>query len=142
MKTSIDASDMANQRIILQRQSIEKGLLPLARAHHSFGNLSWKTEVFRRLTRNGCGPPRPLPLGGIALAISRVERGDQRPPQQLELDMWQTLKETFKEWTEDKVPRLSAALAFYTMLSIAPLLIITTKVVGMFVGRKGLNQKV
>ena len=56
--------------------------------------------------------------------------------------MWQTIKETFKEWTEDKVPRLSAALAFYTMLSIAPLLIITTKVVGMFVGRKGLNQKV
>src|SRR5678816_692153 len=56
--------------------------------------------------------------------------------------MWQTIKETFKEWTEDKVPRLSAALAFYTMLSIAPLLIIITKVVGMFLGSKGLNENV
>src|SRR2546423_5859202 len=50
--------------------------------------------------------------------------------------MWETLKETFKEWTEDKVPRLSAALAFYTMLSIAPLLIITLKIVGLFLRKK------
>src|SRR5256885_770972 len=54
----------------------------------------------------------------------------------LEKDMWQTLKETFKEWTEDKVPRLSAALAFYTMLSLAPLLIISLKVVMLFVHKK------
>src|SRR5436190_16832095 len=50
--------------------------------------------------------------------------------------MWQTLKDTFHEWTEDKVPRLSAALAFYTMLSIAPLLIITVKIVGMILRKK------
>src|SRR5205823_11798609 len=50
--------------------------------------------------------------------------------------MWQTLKETFREWTEDKVPRLSAALAFYTMLSLAPLLIISLKVVMLIVHNK------
>jgi len=56
--------------------------------------------------------------------------------------MWQMLKDTFREWSEDKVPRLSAALAFYTMLSIAPLLIIITKIVAMFLDKKGLNDKV
>lgn len=50
--------------------------------------------------------------------------------------MWETIKETFREWTEDKVPRLSAALAFYTMLSIAPLLIITVKIVGFILRKK------
>jgi len=43
--------------------------------------------------------------------------------------MWQMLKDTFSEWTQDKVPRLSAALAFYTMLSLAPLLIILAKII-------------
>ena len=45
---------------------------------------------------------------------------------------FQLLKDAFSEWSEDKVPRLSAALAFYTMLSIAPLLLIAMKVVGVF----------
>ncbi|HEV8291404.1 MAG TPA: YihY/virulence factor BrkB family protein [Tepidisphaeraceae bacterium] len=46
------------------------------------------------------------------------------------------MKDTFREWIEDKVPRLSAALAFYTMLSIAPLLIITVKIIGLFLRKK------
>ena len=37
--------------------------------------------------------------------------------------MWQTIKESGREWSEDKVPRLSAALAFYTMLSLAVIVI-------------------
>lgn len=34
------------------------------------------------------------------------------------------LKETFKDFGEDKVPRLAAALAYYTIFSIGPLLLI------------------
>jgi len=56
--------------------------------------------------------------------------------------MWQTIKDTFKEWTEDKVPRLSAALAFYTMLSLAPLLIIIFKVVSFFMRGKNTTQQI
>ena len=32
------------------------------------------------------------------------------------------LKETFSDWTEDKAPRLGAALAYYAVFSITPLL--------------------
>jgi membrane protein len=35
-------------------------------------------------------------------------------------------------WVTDEAPRLSAALAFFTMLSLSPLLLIATSVAGMF----------
>jgi membrane protein len=41
------------------------------------------------------------------------------------------VKESFKEFGEDKAPRLGAALAYYTIFSIAPLLLITITIVGM-----------
>jgi len=56
--------------------------------------------------------------------------------------MWQMIKETFKEWIEDKAPRLSAALAFYTMLSLAPLLIIILKIVTFVVRKKGADEQI
>lgn len=33
-------------------------------------------------------------------------------------------KETFKEWNEDKAPRLGASLAYYTIFSLGPLLVV------------------
>jgi len=50
-------------------------------------------------------------------------------------DSWGMLKQTFAEWSEDKVPQLGAALAFYTALSIAPLLVISLAVAGMIFGQ-------
>ena len=47
---------------------------------------------------------------------------------------WSLLKQTFAEWTEDKVPQLGAALAFYTALSIAPLLVISLAIAAMIFG--------
>ena len=43
-------------------------------------------------------------------------------------------KETFSHWSEDKAPRLGAALAYYTIFSLAPLLIIAIAVAGMAFG--------
>ncbi len=43
-------------------------------------------------------------------------------------------KEVFTEWSEDKVPRLAAALAFYTLFSLAPLLVIVVVIAGMVFG--------
>jgi len=38
--------------------------------------------------------------------------------------LFDIFKETFKEWSEDKAPRLGAALAYYTVFSIGPLLVL------------------
>src|SRR4051812_39618588 len=45
---------------------------------------------------------------------------------------WSLLSEAFNEWTEDKAPRLGAALAYYAAFSIAPLLILLVAMVGFF----------
>lgn len=44
------------------------------------------------------------------------------------------LRVTFQEWGEDKAPRLAAALSYYTIFSLAPLLVIAVAVAGYFVG--------
>ena len=55
---------------------------------------------------------------------------------------WSILKQTIAEWTEDKVPQLGAALAFYTALSIAPLLVISLAVAGMVFGKDAARGEV
>ena len=44
------------------------------------------------------------------------------------------IRETFAEYVKDKCPRLGAALAFYTLLSLAPLLLIVIGLVGPLAG--------
>jgi membrane protein len=41
------------------------------------------------------------------------------------------LKQTFSEWLEDKAPQLGAALAYYTVFSLAPLILILLAIIGL-----------
>ena len=52
------------------------------------------------------------------------------------------LKETFKEFSEDKAPRLGAALAYYTIFSIGPLLLIAVAMSGIFFGQEAAQGKI
>ena len=45
------------------------------------------------------------------------------------------LQETFQGWQQDKASRLAAALAYYTVFSISPLLVIAIAIAGMFFGQ-------
>ncbi len=40
-------------------------------------------------------------------------------------------KQTFNEWLEDKAPQLGAALAYYTVFSLAPLILVLIAGVGL-----------
>ena len=55
---------------------------------------------------------------------------------------WGLLKQTGKEWSEDKVPRLGAALAYYTVFAIAPLLIIAIAIAGLVFGSEAVRGQV
>ncbi len=48
--------------------------------------------------------------------------------------IWRLLQETFSEWSQDGASRLAAALAYYTIFSIAPLLIIVIAIAGAVFG--------
>ena len=48
--------------------------------------------------------------------------------------MWNVLKKAGQDWLRHRSPRLGAALAYYTVFSLGPLLLIVTAVAGFFLG--------
>lgn len=55
---------------------------------------------------------------------------------------WHLLKVTFKQWREDNVAHHAAALAFYTIFSLAPLLVIAVAIAGFFVGQVAIQEQI
>ncbi len=52
------------------------------------------------------------------------------------------LKGAFKEWQEDKVPRLAAALSYYTIFSLAPLLVLAVVIAGLAFGEQAAEGRI
>ena len=48
---------------------------------------------------------------------------------------WSLVKAAFSSWLDDYAPSMGAALAYYTMFSIAPLLLIVISTAGLEIGR-------
>jgi membrane protein len=57
-------------------------------------------------------------------------------------ETWDLLKQTYAEWVEDKAPRLGAALAFYSILSFAPLLVIAIAIAGAVFGEEAARGEI
>jgi membrane protein len=57
-------------------------------------------------------------------------------------DYLKLTKETVAEWSEDNVPLLAAALAYYTVFSLAPLLIIAIAIAGFFFGEEAARGEI
>ncbi|MGN6367949.1 MAG: YhjD/YihY/BrkB family envelope integrity protein [Phycisphaerae bacterium] len=64
------------------------------------------------------------------------------PPKGQPMTYWQILKSTFNEWLEDRASRLAAAVAYYAIFSIAPLLMIAIAVLGLIFGRKAAANQI
>jgi membrane protein len=53
--------------------------------------------------------------------------------------LWELLVTSGKQWVNHKAARLGAALAYYAIFSMAPLLVITVAVAGLFFGREAVQ---
>lgn len=51
-------------------------------------------------------------------------------------NFWSLLRATYDEWSSDKAPRMGAALAYYTIFSLAPLLVVAISVAGLVFGKQ------
>jgi membrane protein len=51
------------------------------------------------------------------------------------------LGETFADWNEDRVPRMGAALAYYSVFSAAPLLLIAVAIAGFVFGEQAARRE-
>ncbi|MDB5249798.1 MAG: YihY/virulence factor BrkB family protein [Segetibacter sp.] len=56
--------------------------------------------------------------------------------------MWEVLKNSFTGFSDDKVTKLGGSLAYYTVFSLAPLLIVIISLCGMFLGREAVEGKI
>jgi membrane protein len=57
-------------------------------------------------------------------------------------DSFRLIKETIAEWNEDNVPLLAAALAYYTVFSLAPLLLIAIAIAGSIFGEEAARGEI
>lgn len=56
--------------------------------------------------------------------------------------MLELLKQTYQEWSEDRCMRLGAALAYYTVFSLAPLLVLVIAGIGFFFGEQAAEGQI
>jgi len=56
--------------------------------------------------------------------------------------LFSLLKKTYQEWQEDRASRLAAALAYYTIFSLAPLLVIAIAVAGLIWSQDAVHAQV
>ena len=49
-------------------------------------------------------------------------------------NLWPILRKTFSAWNDHNAPRMGAALAFYSILSLAPLVILILAIVAFVFG--------
>ncbi len=52
------------------------------------------------------------------------------------------MKETVRDWREDKAIRLAAALAYYTVVALAPLLVIIIAIAGLVFDKEAVQGQI
>ena len=65
---------------------------------------------------------------------AKMDKDGQLRPKMTAVMIFELLKQTWTEWNEDKAPRLGAAFAYYTIFSLAPLLIVAITIAGAVFG--------
>jgi membrane protein len=91
-------------------------------------------RFLRRRPGSSETPPAPKPepevVGG------RVPDKRKAPPARGLKGAWQLIRDAAKEWSNDKAPRLGAALAYYTVFAIAPVLLVAMSVAALALGQE------
>lgn len=93
---------------------------------------------------NGCdeAPQTILEAGGTEVATSGGTARRYRKP--LHKFRWCDIKsilgESFSQWSRHNATRLGAALSFYTLFSLAPLLLVIVSVASLIVGKEAAAQ--
>ena len=81
--------------------------------------------------------PRREPQHQVPADAQPIQKFTWRPKAILQL-----LKNTYTEWSRDKAPRMGAALAYYTIFSLAPLLVIAIAIAGFVFGREAVEGRI
>jgi membrane protein len=56
--------------------------------------------------------------------------------------LWQLIKEAAADWSHDRAPRLGAALAYYTVFSLVPFLVVVIALIGLVFGEEAAQSAI
>jgi membrane protein len=109
---------------------------------------SWTRSLKKEVAvRRETFPPSDLPAREWGKKTSSIPRPteetavtvgtDASPPRFFHL-----FRRTLSQWTEDKCPQLGAALAYYTVFSLAPLILLLLGVFGLIYGSQQAREKI
>ena len=57
-------------------------------------------------------------------------------------ELWQLVRDSVSAWIDDFAPSMGAAISYYTVFSIAPLLLIVIAVAGLVLGREAASGQI
>src|ERR1051325_10050798 len=100
--------------------------------------LEQHAQDFVRSMRQAGKPIVCMPVLGAAAGAQTAEK----PLPVTTNSVWSLIRETISRWSDINAPRLGAALAYYTLLSIAPLLVVVVGIAGMFFGREAAQSQI
>jgi membrane protein len=102
---------------------------------------SWTASLAKEQTalRSRASERRISPGGESTTLLARSERRQEKEvhtqaPKSYAARVLDLLKNTATEWSRDKCPQLGAALAYYTVFSLAPLVLVLLAVFGRIYG--------
>lgn len=85
---------------------------------------------FKKKTEQPTAPPaQPPPTSGDAVAASPTA-----PPKRGWRGVFSVAKDAASEWSDDSAPRMGAALSYYTVFALAPVLLLAISVAGLVFG--------
>jgi membrane protein len=96
-------------------------------------SLKQEIEIRREVSRSPT-PDQTKSESEASLKRHQKERAKPKMAMPYSARTGNLLKITIKEWTEDKCPQLGAALAYYTVFSLAPLMLVLLAAFGLIYG--------
>jgi membrane protein len=110
---------------------------------------SWASEINAKrkvlVTPEKASPSEVSRLSDpiVEAVADEIEREKLHPPRGARREVvWFLLRTTSTQWLNDKCPQLGAALAYFTVFSLAPLVLILLAFFGLFFGSENARDKI
>jgi len=92
-------------------------------------------DQLKTACRNGSNVAHMLPPNGRELMAKQLTVSETETSF-VNMGLWSLVRDPVNSWLDDNAARLAAALAYYTLLSLAPLLVIAIALAGLFFGEE------
>ncbi len=132
----------SNAESVVQSYAVKSGVRSVESAPYVIGGLVLGAAALGYFARARRDKPRALPPPAPARVSTAQEPVALLPQENWFSEQWQMVKLAAIAWSDDYAPSMGAALSYYTLFSLAPLLIIVIAVAGMVFGQEAAQGEI